>query len=196
MTTQSEIKYNRLMEKAEELFTKIGYKAVSMDEIAEAAGISKMTIYKHFSSKEELFIKVILSILDRNTVMLEEDMKKIPGTLKKIDHLMKYNVEMSRQYSLAFYKDIMGSPPIMEKVMKEKYRVSRVFFQKIITDGVRKGEIREVNVDFMTDMLIMLIGVFGDKYFDKITSKEEIEAATRDFYDFLKYGLLGEKEVE
>lgn len=57
MISQSEIKYNRLMEKAEELFISLGYKGVSMDQIAKEAGISKMTIYKYFSSKEELFVK-------------------------------------------------------------------------------------------------------------------------------------------
>ena len=52
MISQSEIKYNRMMEKAKELFFEFGYRATSMDQIAEESGISKMTIYRYFSSKE------------------------------------------------------------------------------------------------------------------------------------------------
>ena len=65
MLTQSQIKYNRLMEVSEDLFSKYGYKAVSMDEIADATGISKMTIYRYFSSKDELFINAVNSITDK-----------------------------------------------------------------------------------------------------------------------------------
>ncbi|AOY78138.1 TetR/AcrR family transcriptional regulator [Clostridium formicaceticum] len=193
MTTQSEIKYNRLMEKAEELFAKLGYKAVSMDEIAEAAGISKMTIYKHFSSKEALFMEVVLSMMQKGTALIEEEMGKIPGTLEKIDFLMSYNMEASKNYSLAFYKDVMSIPYVTEKLLEEKYRISRIMFERIIKEGVEKGEIREVNVSFIVDMLIMMVETFGEKYFNKINTKEEIEGITSAFYDFLKYGLLGGK---
>ncbi|AKL96303.1 transcriptional regulator TetR family [Clostridium aceticum] len=193
MTTQSEIKYNRLMEKAEELFMKLGYKAVSMDEIAEAAGISKMTIYKHFSSKEALFVEVVLNMMQKGVVLIEEKIKKISGTLEKIDFLMGYNMEASKNYSLAFYKDVMSIPYVTEKLLAEKYRISRIIFERIIQEGVEKGEIREVNVSFIVDMLIMMIETFGEKYFNKINTKEEIEGITSAFYDFLKYGLLGGK---
>lgn len=184
------------MEKAEELFVRFGYKSISMDEIATAAGISKMTIYKHFSSKEALFIEIVLSIMHKTSVLLEEEMKKVSGTLKKIDFLMNFNMEASKNYSLAFYKDIMSIPTITEKLMEEKYRVSRIMFAGIIKEGMEKGEIRKVNVDFVTDMLMMIVDGFGKKYLDVINSREDMEGTIEDFYDFLKYGLLGGKEVE
>ena len=57
MANQSQKKFDRLMEKSKELFWKYGYNGVSVDQIAKEAGISKMTIYKHFSSKEDLLFK-------------------------------------------------------------------------------------------------------------------------------------------
>jgi len=38
--------------KATELFMKLGFKSVTMDDIAKEMGISKKTIYSHFSNKE------------------------------------------------------------------------------------------------------------------------------------------------
>ncbi|WP_070000283.1 TetR/AcrR family transcriptional regulator [Cellulosilyticum sp. I15G10I2] len=197
MATQSEIKYNRLMEKAEELFINLGYRAVSMEDIAETAGISKMTIYKHFASKEDLFIEVVLSLMNKTYILIEEEMSKITGILKKIDYLMQFNKETSKNYSIAFYKDCMSIPYVMEKLIEEKYNFSKMMFGNIIKEGMEKGEIRKVNVDFMTEMLIMILEGITAKYSKKqFESREEIEGLVENFYDFLKYGLLGGDEVK
>ena len=40
--------------KATELFMKLGFKSVTMDDIAKEMGISKKTIYTHFNNKETI----------------------------------------------------------------------------------------------------------------------------------------------
>lgn len=196
MATQSELKYNRLMEKSEELFINLGYKAISVEEIAEAAGISKMTIYKHFKSKEDLLFEVVISMMNKGTAFLEGEIHNISGTLEKIDYLMQFNLEVSKGYSMAFMNDIMSIPYVTEKILEEKYKVSRKLFGDIINEGIKKGEIRQLNADFITDMLIMITESFGKKYFTNINSREDIENVVKDFYDFLKYGLLGGEGVK
>jgi AcrR family transcriptional regulator len=49
----------RIMEGAARVFAERGYEAASLDEIAEAAGISKPVIYDHFESKRELHISLL-----------------------------------------------------------------------------------------------------------------------------------------
>jgi AcrR family transcriptional regulator len=44
----------RILAAASELFYRHGIRAVGVDAIAEAAGTNKMTLYRHFSSKDEL----------------------------------------------------------------------------------------------------------------------------------------------
>src|SRR5256886_16269211 len=44
----------RLLTAAGELFYRQGIRAVGVDAIAEAAGTNKMTLYRHFPSKDEL----------------------------------------------------------------------------------------------------------------------------------------------
>ena len=44
----------RILAEAGELFYRNGIRAVGVDAIAEAAGTNKMTLYRHFSSKDEL----------------------------------------------------------------------------------------------------------------------------------------------
>src|SRR5204863_3766378 len=44
----------KIIKKAGELFLKVGFKSITMDDIAREMGISKKTIYKHFENKELL----------------------------------------------------------------------------------------------------------------------------------------------
>lgn len=52
---KSEEKREAIYRSATELFLTNGYDGVSMDQVAECAGVSKQTVYSHFDSKEALF---------------------------------------------------------------------------------------------------------------------------------------------
>ncbi len=55
-----------MLEAAHALFVAQGYGAVSMDGVARAAGVSKATLYAHFSSKDALFATIINDACRRN----------------------------------------------------------------------------------------------------------------------------------
>jgi AcrR family transcriptional regulator len=46
-------------------FAKRGYAATSMEQIAAASGITKLIVYRHFASKEELYRAVLQRVFDR-----------------------------------------------------------------------------------------------------------------------------------
>lgn len=50
-----------VLEAATTLFLRNGYGATTMDDIAETAGVSKRTVYNHFSDKEALFREVVMA---------------------------------------------------------------------------------------------------------------------------------------
>lgn len=56
-------KRNAILEAAKKLFVNEGH-AVSMDQIAAAAGVSKLTVYSHFGDKETLFSEAIRNKCD------------------------------------------------------------------------------------------------------------------------------------
>ena len=47
---------------AEQLFLARGFGAVSMDELAEAAGVARRTLYNQFANKEEIFREMLLNV--------------------------------------------------------------------------------------------------------------------------------------
>ena len=56
---------NRLLDAAVEVFAQRGYERATIDEIAQAADLSKGTLYWHFSSKAELFGALLEERVDR-----------------------------------------------------------------------------------------------------------------------------------
>ena len=73
------MKEEQIILKARELFTKYGYKRVSMDEIAREANVTKKTIYNYFSSKEELLNYFIREkILQMKKIVEKTEDKNLP----------------------------------------------------------------------------------------------------------------------
>lgn len=54
----------RIMGAARQLFTRNGFTAVSMQQIADAATVNKATLYHHFADKEALFVEVLRQEFD------------------------------------------------------------------------------------------------------------------------------------
>src|SRR5271154_6998746 len=52
----------QLVAVALELFAQRGYRATTMDDIAEAGGVTKPLLYQHFSSKRALYLELVDSI--------------------------------------------------------------------------------------------------------------------------------------
>jgi TetR/AcrR family transcriptional regulator, mexJK operon transcriptional repressor len=57
-------KRRAILEAATEAFLRNGYRGTSMDEVAEAAAVSKQTVYKHFADKKRLFFEIVSSAVD------------------------------------------------------------------------------------------------------------------------------------
>jgi TetR/AcrR family transcriptional repressor of mexJK operon len=54
-----------IMEAATAVFLEKGYDGTSMDDVAAKAAVSKPTVYKHFSDKEQLFAEIVRSTTDQ-----------------------------------------------------------------------------------------------------------------------------------
>jgi TetR/AcrR family transcriptional repressor of mexJK operon len=56
-----------ILEAGRQVFMRSGYGGASMDEIAAVAKVSKQTVYKHFTDKENLFTEIITNDMDRRS---------------------------------------------------------------------------------------------------------------------------------
>jgi AcrR family transcriptional regulator len=51
-------RYKRVIRTAEELFKKVGFRAVTMELVAREANVAKATLYSYFKNKDELYMAV------------------------------------------------------------------------------------------------------------------------------------------
>src|ERR1700744_6559693 len=70
-------KRRAILDAATEVFLKGGYMGTNMDEIAALSAVSKQTVYKHFSSKEALFIEIVTRMTDAATNRVHKDMPEL-----------------------------------------------------------------------------------------------------------------------
>ncbi|OXS52923.1 hypothetical protein B1A99_31715 [Cohnella sp. CIP 111063] len=66
-------KRESILNGAMQVFTEMGYDNASMDRIAEIAGVSKRTVYNHFTNKENLFQGVVARLLQEQQILKQID---------------------------------------------------------------------------------------------------------------------------
>lgn len=58
-------KHEAILNAAEMVFLRDGYLGTSMEEVAAQSHVSKQTVYKHFVSKEQLFVEIVTNMTSR-----------------------------------------------------------------------------------------------------------------------------------
>ena len=103
--TRTDHKRHAIVDAATRLFLEQGYQGTSMDEIAAAAEVSKQTIYKQFTDKQQLFSSIIVGITDRAAPIVET----IASRFDEIVDLEEGLALLARTYTAA-----VVTPPVLQ----------------------------------------------------------------------------------
>ena len=86
----AEQRRRQLFTVALELFAQRGYRSTTMDDIAEAAGVTKPLLYQHFSSKRALYLELVDSIAqellahNHRVAAAHFNLADLPGRLSRV----------------------------------------------------------------------------------------------------------------
>lgn len=111
---------SQLLDAAAQVFTSVGYHAAAMDDIAEAAGVSKPVLYQHFSSKMELY----LALLDQSCARLEQIVTDaLASTEVNRDRVVatmgafyEFVSEQRADFRLVFESDLTGVDEVRDRL--------------------------------------------------------------------------------
>ena len=81
-------KKEEVINAARDLFTKYGYKKVSMDEIAKEANVTKKTIYSYFSDKEAMFKYFASEELQSMKEKIENDVNSSTSFIDRVSKIL------------------------------------------------------------------------------------------------------------
>jgi len=115
-------KAQQILHAAAEIFMEQGYGAASMDAIARAAGVSKATLYAHFSGKEELFAAIVGCECRRHTETLSApdiDQSDVRATLTQIGRNFLDLLLSPR--ALAIYRIVVAEAPRFPELGRAYY---------------------------------------------------------------------------
>src|SRR6202453_4957776 len=75
----------QLVSVALELFARRGYRATTMDDIAESAGVTKPLVYQHFSSKRALYLELVNSIAEELLAAVKTAVLQAQGPRQQVE---------------------------------------------------------------------------------------------------------------
>jgi AcrR family transcriptional regulator len=150
---------DRIKTSALELFTSNGADQVSMDAIAAKANVSKVTIYKYFHSKEELYNEVINQYLEENLEAIEELLLK--SNLNFTDKLKITLVAQMKSLKVAgsnILFDLLEKDELIENTEQKglKQRIREIMYQ-LYEQGKKEGFIEE---NLSSDLLYLFSEIF------------------------------------
>lgn len=151
---------NRILEAAREQFFQLGFTKVTMDEIASGLGMSKKTLYRFFSGKDELLREVVelnKGEIERGLDDILQD--KSLNFVERLKRLIAFLATRLSRISPLFMQDLRRNAPQLWKEI-EAFRRQRAtgVFGGLIEEGVREGVFRgDVDRQLLTLMYINLI---------------------------------------
>tara|TARA_R110000868_G_scaffold147118_3_gene368311 strand:+ start:5666 stop:6265 length:600 start_codon:yes stop_codon:yes gene_type:complete len=170
----------KIIKKAGELFLKLGFKSITMDDIACEMCISKKTIYKYFCNKELL--------VEESTAYIHKEVHETINLIVKRNHnAIVENFEIRNMFSEMFKSSADSSPiyqlkkhypEIYEKVMSREINECSMWFRQNILKGIDNGLYRkDLEIDTYVKFYYTLIfNINENTSSEKEAKKLELEA--------------------
>jgi AcrR family transcriptional regulator len=163
----------KIINKAKDMFLRLGFKSITMDDIAGEMCISKKTIYKYFANKELLIQEstqvlhkevheIITEIISRDYNAIEENFQ-----IRKMFADMFKSTDTSPIYQLKKHY-----PEVYEKALEYQVQECESCFKQNIEKGIAQGLYRkEINIDVYVKLYYALIFTINEN------TRSEREAA-------------------
>lgn len=161
---KDEIVRNEILEKAQKLFQQFGLKKTTMDEIAEACGKAKSTLYHYFKSKEDVFDAVLNLELRDLRIIVKNKADGIASVKEKvIVYLITFHNEVVTRANLyRIVKHEIFNESVEQKYFKYLMEYETSYITRIMEDSFDVAEFQGVNKDDIRWFSeTMLAGFFG-----------------------------------
>jgi len=179
----------KILLKSIDLFLTLGFKSVTMDDIAHEMHISKKTIYTHFKNKTQLIEATSLMFFDSISKGIDAICALHKNPIEELYEIKKFvmmhlkSEKSSPQYQLSKYY-----PEIHQLLKKKQFDLMQDCVIENINKGIKQGLYRNnLNVDFVSR--IYFLGITGIK--DESLFPFELFSKRELMDNFLEYHLRG-----
>ena len=123
-------------------FGELGYRAATLDAIAERAGLSKVTLYRYVSSKEDLLSLVVERTIDE----FQQGLRRIIAERRPADdtlrRIVRYQVTLLAEhlpFLTVFFSEESGLPAPMAARSARAKREYDQAIERVVREGIEAG---------------------------------------------------------
>lgn len=143
-------KRDAILDAARAVFSRDGYAASSVDDVAVEAGIGKGTIYLYFKSKEDLYLAALARDIRAFAGKARAEMESVPGFRGKIETFLRVRLDYCQAHEdfLRIYLSEYGSMCVNTPIGKELRRLQRInmsYVASVVQKAIDRREIRKVS---------------------------------------------------
>lgn len=161
-----------IVDAAERFFFTKGFPTTTIDEIAEAAELSKGTIYLYFKNKEELYVAIVQRGMHFLTELFREAIAKSPTGKEKVraigQALLMFYERQPHHFKALFYHhdspscpvpDVDRGGPLIKALIHDREELY-AFSVEAIRSGIADGSIRP-DVDPVKATIVFVSMILG-----------------------------------
>jgi len=139
-----------ILEAARKVFAKKGFDQATVDDIANAAGVAKGTVYLYYQSKRDIYFAALKFGIEQMYSKLDEELKKVSTTEEKLRTLIGVKLaycDDNRDFFKIYYSELGNiciHPGTIDREFKAMYLEQAKVVEAILKEGARKKIIRPV----------------------------------------------------
>jgi AcrR family transcriptional regulator len=133
-----------ILQAAAACFGEQGYRATTLEAVAERLGISRVTLYRYCPSKEELLIRVF----ERSIAIFQRGLRQICSQdippEEKVRQIIRHQVRLMadhRNFLSVFFSEESHLPPEMARRARIERRAYDTLIEEVIREGVETGRL-------------------------------------------------------
>ena len=136
-----------ILEGALTVFSAQGFRGATIDQIAEAAGLSKPNVLYYFASKDDIYRSLLTGLLD----MWLDPMRSIDPAGEPLDEVHRYvatKLQMSRDYpreSRLFANEILQGAPLLTEILGGELRQMVDEQARVFQNWIDAGQLAQVD---------------------------------------------------
>jgi len=149
----TEFRTSEILEAARKVFAKKGFHDATVDDIANAAGVAKGTVYLYYRSKQEVYLAALKFGIAQMYSALVEEVRQVSTTEEKLRALIAAKLayfEENRDFFKIYYFElgkIPTHPGTIDSEFKSLYLDQARLVESILKEGSRKKAIRNLRTD-------------------------------------------------
>ena len=175
-----------VIDTARELFSKYGYKKVSMDEIATNANVTKNTMYTYFKDKEDMFKFFIQEELDKMKVKVKKQEEKDLPFLEIVSSNI-YSMLKFRKKSLLFSSIMRESKDFQNNKFLKLYDDEMLnYIESKIKKEIELKHIKDCDAHLTAFIICKVYMAVVFEYDEELNEKK----VTKEITSILKDGLF------